>query len=195
MVVLDTTIMIIALPSAQHALGFSNTDRQWVMTAYTLAFGGFLLLGGRISDIFGPKRTLMIGVVGFALASALGGPRRPPDVDRCPRPAGPVRRAAGPLRAVDPHVDLHRASERGRAFGIYATIAIAGSAFGLILGGFLTQYVDWRWCLYVNLPIAVLVLFGAFRMIPTSEGPGVRLDVLGVILGCGGLVVARVRAG
>ncbi len=73
MVVLDTTIMIIALPSAQHALGFSNTDRQWVVTAYTLAFGGFLLLGGRISDMFGPKRTLMIGVAGFALASALGG--------------------------------------------------------------------------------------------------------------------------
>ena len=73
MVVLDTTIMIIALPSAQHALGFSNTDRQWVVTAYTLAFGGFLLLGGRISDMFGPKRTLMIGVTGFALASAVGG--------------------------------------------------------------------------------------------------------------------------
>ena len=73
MVVLDTTIMIIALPSAQHALGFSNTDRQWVVTAYTLAFGGFLLLGGRISDMFGPKRTLMIGVAGFALASAVGG--------------------------------------------------------------------------------------------------------------------------
>ena len=73
MVVLDTTIMIIALPSAQHALGFSNTDRQWVVTAYTLAFGGFLLLGGRISDMFGPKRTLMIGVLGFALASAIGG--------------------------------------------------------------------------------------------------------------------------
>ena len=73
MVVLDSTIMIIALPSAQHALGFSNTDRQWVVTAYTLAFGGFLLLGGRISDMFGPKRTLMTGVVGFALASAIGG--------------------------------------------------------------------------------------------------------------------------
>ncbi len=73
MVVLDSTIMIIALPSAQHALGFSNTDRQWVVTAYTLAFGGFLLLGGRISDMFGPKRTLMAGVLGFALASAVGG--------------------------------------------------------------------------------------------------------------------------
>ena len=190
MVVLDSTIMIIALPSAQHALGFSNTDRQWVVTAYTLAFGGFLLLGGRISDMFGPKRTLMTGVVGFALASAVGGAAQ---TTLMLIGARGLQGLFGALLApsvlsiltstfTDPR-------ERGRAFGIYATIAIAGSAFGLILGGFLTEYVDWRWCLYVNLPIAALVLFGAFTMIPKREGiPGVRLDVLGVVLGCGGLV-------
>ncbi len=190
MVVLDSTIMIIALPSAQHALGFSNTDRQWVVTAYTLAFGGFLLLGGRISDMFGPKRTLMAGVLGFALASAVGGAAQ---TTLMLIGARGLQGLFGALLApsvlsiltstfTDPR-------ERGRAFGIYATIAIAGSAFGLILGGFLTEYVDWRWCLYVNLPIAALVLFGAFTMLPDRQGDrGVRLDVLGVILGCGGLV-------
>jgi EmrB/QacA subfamily drug resistance transporter len=190
MVVLDSTIMVIALPSAQHALGFSNTDRQWVITAYTLAFGGFLLLGGRISDMLGPKRTLMIGVLGFALVSAVGGAAQ--DTLMLIGARG-VQGLFGALLA--PSVlsiltsTFTNPRERGKAFGIYATIAIAGSAFGLILGGFLTQYVDWRWCLYVNLPIAALVLFGAFTVIPTRQGvPGVRLDVLGVVLGCGGLV-------
>lgn len=190
MVVLDSTIMIIALPSAQHALGFSNTDRQWVVTAYTLAFGGFLLLGGRISDMCGPRRTLVTGVVGFALASAIGGASVSTIMLIGARG---LQGLFGALLAPsvlslltstfsEPH-------ERGRAFGIYATIAIGGSAFGLILGGFLTQYVDWRWCLYVNLPIAALVVLGALTMISDGKGvPGVRLDVLGVILGCGGLV-------
>jgi EmrB/QacA subfamily drug resistance transporter len=190
MVVLDSTIMIIALPSAQRALGFSNTDRQWVVTAYTLAFGGFLLLGGRISDMFGPKRTLMTGVVGFALASAIGGAAQTTIMLIGARG---LQGLFGALLA--PSVlslltsTFSDPRERGRAFGIYATIAISGAAFGLILGGFLTQYVDWRWCLYVNLPIAALVSVGAFTMIPDREGsPGVRLDVLGVVLGCGGLV-------
>jgi EmrB/QacA subfamily drug resistance transporter len=190
MVVLDSTIMIIALPSAQHALGFSNTDRQWVVTAYTLAFGGFLLLGGRISDMIGTKRTLIIGVVGFALASALGGAAQSTAMLIGARG---LQGLFGALLApsvlsllsttfTDPR-------ERARAFGIYATIAISGSAFGLILGGFLTQYLDWRWCLYVNLPIAVLVAFGAVTLIPTQHGsPEVRLDIPGVVLGCGGLV-------
>jgi EmrB/QacA subfamily drug resistance transporter len=190
MVVLDTTIMIIALPSAQHSLGFSNTDRQWVVTAYTLAFGGFLLLGGRISDMFGPKRTLMIGVTGFALASAVGGAAQ---TTLMLIGARGLQGLFGALLAPSVLSILTSTfsdqRERGRAFGIYATITIAGSAFGLILGGFLTQYVDWRWCLYVNLPIAGLVLFGASTLIPTRQGiPGIRLDVLGVVLGCGGLV-------
>ncbi|MFZ0668390.1 MAG: MFS transporter [Acidimicrobiales bacterium] len=190
MVVLDSTIMIIALPSAQHALGFSNTDRQWVVTAYTLAFGGFLLLGGRIGDMFGPKRVLIVGVTGFALASALGGAAQ---TTLMLIGARGLQGLFGSLSA--PSVlslltsTFADARVRGRAFGIYATIAIAGSAFGLILGGFLTQYVDWRWCLYVNLPIAALVIFGAVTRIPNRDGhPGIRLDVLGVVLGCGGLV-------
>jgi EmrB/QacA subfamily drug resistance transporter len=191
MVVLDTTIMIIALPTAQHSLGFSNADRQWVVTAYTLGFGGLLLLGGRISDIIGPKRTLMVGVVGFAVASALGGASQTTVMLIGARG---LQGMFGALLApsvlslltttfTDPH-------ERGRAFGIYASIAIAGAAFGLILGGFLTEYLSWRWCLYVNLPIAAIVGIGAFVKIPKRSGhAGVRLDIPGVILGCGGLVV------
>lgn len=190
MVVLDTTIVIIALPTAQHSLGFSNADRQWVVTAYTLGFGGLLLLGGRISDIIGPKRTLMIGVLGFAAASALGGASQTTEMLIGARG---LQGMFGALLApsvlslltvtfTDPH-------ERGRAFGIYASIAIAGAAFGLILGGLLTQYLSWRWCLYVNLPIAAIVAVGASAVIPKRSGrSGVRLDIPGAILGCGGLV-------
>jgi EmrB/QacA subfamily drug resistance transporter len=190
MVILDTTIMIIALPSAQRSLGFSNADRQWVVTAYTLGFGGLLLLGGRISDMIGPKRTLMIGVVGFAFASALGGASRTTGMLIGARA---LQGMFGALLApsvlslltttfTDPR-------ERGRAFGIYASIAIGGAAFGLILSGLLTQYLDWRWCLYVNLPIAAAVAIGVLAKIPSRSGhPGVRLDIPGAILGCGGLV-------
>jgi EmrB/QacA subfamily drug resistance transporter len=190
MVVLDSTIMIIALPSAQRGLGFSNTDRQWVVTAYTLAFGGFLVLGGRISDMIGTKRTLMTGVVGFALASALGGAAQSTLMLIGARA---LQGLFGALLAPSVlsllSTTFTDARERARAFGIYATIAISGSAFGLILGGLLTQYLDWRWCLYVNLPIAALVAFGAFTLIPAQQGnPGVRLDIPGVVLGCGGLV-------
>jgi EmrB/QacA subfamily drug resistance transporter len=190
MVVLDTTIMIIALPSAQHSLGFTDTDRQWVVTAYTLGFGGLLLLGGRISDMVGPKRTLLVGVIGFAVASAVGGAAQTTAM------LIGARGLQGMFAALlAPSVLSLLATtftdplERGRAFGIYASIAIGGAAFGLILGGLLTQYLDWRWCLYVNLPIAALVAFGVNRMIPAQSGNrGVRLDIPGVILGCGGLV-------
>jgi EmrB/QacA subfamily drug resistance transporter len=190
MVVLDTTIMIIALPSAQHSLGFSNVDRQWVVTAYTLGFGGFLLLGGRISDLVGPKRTLMVGVVGFAIASAIGGASQTTGMLIGARALqGMLGALLAPSVLSILTTTFADPRERGRAFGIYASIAIGGAAFGLILGGFLTQYLDWRWCLYVNLPIAALVGVGAFTMIPTRSGVhGARLDIPGAILGCGGLV-------
>ncbi len=190
MVILDTTIMIIALPSAQHALGFSDVDRQWVITAYTLTFGGFLLLGGRISDMVGPKRTLMVGVIGFALASSLGGASQSLGMLIAARG---LQGAFGALLApsvlslltttfTDPQ-------ERARAFGVYATIAIGGAAVGLIVGGLLTQYLDWRWCLYVNVPISVIVIFSASALIPTQpRHRDVHLDVPGTLLGCGGLV-------
>lgn len=190
MVVLDTTVMIIALPSAQKSLGFSNADRQWVVTAYTLGFGGLLLLGGRISDLVGPKRTLIAGVIGFAAASALGGASQTTGMLIGARA---LQGAFGALLAPSVlsllSTTFTEPRDRGRAFGIYVAIAVGGAAFGLMLGGFLTQYVDWRWCLYVNLPISVVVAFGAFTMIPRRSGNlGVRLDIPGAILGCGGLV-------
>jgi EmrB/QacA subfamily drug resistance transporter len=190
MVVLDSTIMIIALPSAQHALSFSDTDRQWVVTAYTLGFGGLLLLGGRIGDMVGPKRTLIVGVLGFAVASALGGAAQSTGMLIGARA---LQGSFGALLApsvlailtttfTEPH-------ERGRAFGTYAAIAIGGAAFGLILGGLLTEFLDWRWCLYVNLPIAVAVAVGTSAMVPGRSGVHrVRLDVPGAVLGSGGLI-------
>ena len=190
MVVLDTTIMIIALPSAQRSLGFSNADRQWVVTAYTLAFGGLLLLGGRISDMIGPKRTLLIGVIGFALASAIGGASQSTGMLIAARGLqGLFGAVLAPSVLSLLTTTFTDPRERGRAFGIYASIAISGAAFGLILGGLLTQYLSWRWCLFVNLPIAALVALGATTMIPSRTGQGgSRLDIPGVVLGCGGLV-------
>jgi EmrB/QacA subfamily drug resistance transporter len=190
MVVLDSTIMIIALPSAQHSLGFSNADRQWVVTGYTLGFGGLLLLGGRISDMIGPKRTLLIGVIGFAAASALGGASQTTGMLIGARALqGMFGALLAPSVLSILATTFTDPRERGRAFGIYASIAIGGAAFGLILGGFLTQYLDWRWCLYVNLPISVIVAFGVMTMIPRRSGRSdVRLDIPGTVLGCGGLV-------
>ncbi len=190
MVILDTTVMIIALPSAQHALGFTNADRQWVITAYTVTFGGLLLLGGRISDMVGAKRTLIVGVIGFALASAFGGAAQSLTMLIFARG---LQGAFGAILA--PSVlsmlttSFEEAGERARAFGVYATIAISGAAVGMILGGILTQYLDWRWCLYVNVPISVAVALSAAYLLPTKPGhPEVHLDVPGTVLGCGGLV-------
>jgi EmrB/QacA subfamily drug resistance transporter len=190
MVVLDSTIMIIALPSAQRSLGFSDADRQWVVTAYTLGFGGLLLLGGRISDLVGPKKTLIVGVVGFALASAIGGASQNTAMLIGARGLqGMFGALLAPSVLSILATTFTDPRERGRAFGIYVAIAVGGAAFGLILGGFLTQYVSWRWCLYVNLPIAAVVALGASAVIPARSGSnGVRLDIPGAILGCGGLV-------
>ncbi|MBV8461706.1 MAG: MFS transporter [Acidimicrobiales bacterium] len=190
MVILDTTVMIIALPSAQRALGFSNADRQWVITAYTVTFGGLLLLGGRLSDRLGAKRTLIAGVIGFALASALGGAAQSLGMLVVARG---LQGAFGALLA--PSVlsllttTFQEPGERARAFGIYATIAISGAAVGLIVGGLLTQYLDWRWCLYVNVPVSVAVAASATVLLPRQDGnPEVRIDVPGTVLGCGGLI-------
>lgn len=190
MLTLDATIMFVALPSAQRTLGFSDIDRQWVITAYTLGFGGLLLLGGRIGDMVGPKRTLIVGAVGFAVASALGGAS--PTIAMLIG-ARAVQGVFGALLAPSIlsllSTTFTNPRDRGRAFGIYATIAVGGAAFGLVLGGFLTQYLSWRWCMYVNLPIAAVVAYGAITMIPNrSRRSGIRLDIPGAILGCGGLV-------
>ncbi len=190
MVVLDATIVNIALPSAQRALGFSTTDRQWVITAYALAFGGLLLVGGRLSDIFGRKRTFVVGLAGFAIASAAGGAA--PGFAALVA-ARAVQGAFGALLAPSALALLTTtfgdAKERGRALGIYTAIAGAGGAVGLLLGGVLTEYLSWRWCLYVNVLFAAIALAGALVFIagpPRSAAR--RLDVPGSLLAVGGLV-------
>ena len=157
MVVLDATIVNIALPSAQADLDISDADRQWIVTAYTLTFGGLLLLGGRIADYFGRKRTFLVGLLGFAGASALGGAAvnaehavRRPRACRAPSARCSPRR---PWRCIT--VTFTEAKERAKAFGVFGAISGGGAAIGLLLGGVLTEYADWRWCLLVNIPIAV----------------------------------------
>ncbi|MFE6163789.1 MFS transporter [Streptomyces sp. NPDC056486] len=190
MVVLDATIVNIALPSAQRELGLTNGNRQWVITAYTLAFGGLLLLGGRIADLLGRKRTFIIGLVGFAAASALGGAATGPAMLFASRALQGVFAAVlAPSALSLLTTTFTDGKERAKAFGIYGAIAGAGGALGLLLGGILTEYLDWRWCLYVNVPIAVLAVFGAFSLLEDRAGhKDARLDVPGVILGCGGLI-------
>ncbi|MER5492314.1 MFS transporter [Streptomyces sp. NPDC002490] len=190
MVVLDATIVNIALPSAQHDLGISNADRQWVITAYTLAFGGLLLLGGRIADRVGRKRTFVIGLIGFAAASGLGGAAVSSGMLFGARALQGVFAALLAPSAlsllttsfIDP-------KERARAFGVYGAIAGGGAAIGLIMGGVLTEFLSWRWCLYVNVPIAAIAVLGALWLLHDRPGHrDSRLDVPGVVLGCGGLV-------
>ncbi|MEU0970596.1 MFS transporter [Streptomyces sp. NPDC005917] len=190
MVVLDATIVNIALPSAQRALGMSDGNRQWVITAYTLAFGGLLLLGGRIADLVGRKRTFVIGLVGFAVASAFGGAAQNPGMLFGARALQGVFAAVlAPSALSLLTTTFTDPRERGKAFGIYGALAGSGSAIGFIVGGLLTEYLNWRWCLYVNVPIAILAVFGASALLHDRPGhTGARLDVPGVLLGCGGLV-------
>jgi EmrB/QacA subfamily drug resistance transporter len=190
MLVLDTTIMLIALPSAQRSLGFSTADRQWIITAYTLGFGGLLLLGGRISDMIGTKRTLQIGIVGFAVASALGGAARTTAILIAARGLqGAFGALVAPSTLSILSTTFTEVRERGKAFGVYAAMALSGGALGMILGGVLTQYLNWRWCLFVNLPISALVSIGVLVLVPRGSGhPEVKLDIPGTVLGCGGLI-------
>jgi EmrB/QacA subfamily drug resistance transporter len=190
MVILDSTVVNIALPSAQADLGFSNGDRQWVVTAYSLAFGSLLLLGGRLSDLIGRRRAFVIGLVGFAVASALGGAA--PDFGLLVA-ARALQGAFGALLAPTALSVLTTTftipKERARAFGIWGAIAGAGGAIGLLLGGFLTQDLNWRWNLYINVAIAVVALIGAALFVPSIARTGDRpkLDVPGTILVSGGL--------
>ncbi|HWG60777.1 MAG TPA: MFS transporter [Streptosporangiaceae bacterium] len=189
MVVLDATIVNIALPSAQRALHFSNVDRQWVVTAYALAFGSLLLLGGRLADLFGRKVTFLTGLAGFAVASAVGGASTTflmLVVARACQGAFGALLAPSALSLLTTTFSDPR--ERGRAFGVFGAVAGAGGAVGLLLGGFLTQYLSWRWCLYVNLFFAGIALTGGAILLkrqPSPERP--RLDLPGVLAVSGGM--------
>ena len=170
MIVLDATVVTIALPSAQRALHISVADRQWVMTAYTLAFGGLLLLGGRIADYVGRKRMFVLSLLGFAAASALGGLAQDPAMLFGARALqGAMAAVMAPAALSLITVTFTEVRERARAFGVYGGISGGGAAIGLILGGVLTQYVSWRWTLLINAPIAVLAALAATRLVEESR--------------------------
>lgn len=190
MVVLDSTVVNIALPEAQIDLGFDNGDRGWVITAYSLAFGSLLLLGGRIGDLIGRKRAFIIGLIGFAIASALGGAA---DSFGLLIAARALQGAFGALLAPTALAVLTTTftipKERARAFGVFGAIAGAGGAVGLLLGGFLTEQFDWRWSLYINVVIAVIAVIGALVFVTNAVrvGPRPKLDVPGTVLVSGAL--------
>jgi EmrB/QacA subfamily drug resistance transporter len=190
MVVLDATIVNIALPTAQHDLGFSDASRQWVVTGYALAFGSLLLLGGRLSDFFGRKRMFIIGLIGFALASALGGAANGLEmliVARCLQGAFGAVLAPAALSLLS--TTFTDPADRGKAFGIFGAISGAGGAVGLLLGGVLTEYASWRWCLYVNLLIAAIAVVGAITRLQDEPVTGRnKIDIPGVITAVFGLV-------
>jgi EmrB/QacA subfamily drug resistance transporter len=190
LIVLDATIVNIALPTAQKALNISDADRQWMVTAYSLAFGGFLLLGGRIADFTGRKRAFVIGLLGFAAASAFGG---------IAANAGMLFAARGlqgafgalmtPAALSLLTITFTQAKERATAFGVYGAIAGGGGAVGLLMGGFLTEYASWRWTLLVSTPIALIAAFAAMRYVGESRAHGnTRYDIPGALTSTAGLV-------
>src|SRR5690349_13877162 len=189
MVVLDATIVNIALPSAQHDLGFGDDSRQWIITAYALAFGSLLLLGGRLGDFFGRKRTFLAGAAGFAVASAVGGAASSFGMLVAARA---VQGAFGALLAPAAlslvSTTFTDRGERTKAFGIYGAIAGGGGALGLLLGGILTEYTSWRACLYVNLGFAIPAGLAALALL-RNEVPAVRprMDIAGVLTASAGL--------
>jgi len=189
MVVLDSTIINIALPSAQKSLGFSTDSRQWVVTAYALAFGSLLLLGGKLGDLFGRKWTFIAGLAGFSLASAIGGLAQSFAMLVAARA---LQGAFGALLAPSAlsllTVTFADSPDRPKAFGIFGAIAGGGASIGLILGGALTQALSWRWCLYVNLAIAIPTGIVALRLLVNHSSPDrPKIDVPGVLTGSGGL--------
>jgi EmrB/QacA subfamily drug resistance transporter len=189
MVVLDTTVVNIALPSAQRALHFSNGDRQWVVTGYALAFGSLLPLGGRLGDMFGRKRTFLVGLVGFAGVSAVGGLAKSFGWLVAARTAqGAFGALLAPSALAVLTTTFTASAERNRAFGIFGAIAGAGGALGLLLGGVLTQYLSWRWCLYVNVFLALPTAAGVsvlLRQSPIAAKP--HLDIPGTLTVSAGL--------
>ena len=189
MIVLDLTIVNIALPSAQQDLGFSNDDRQWIVTSYALAFGSLLLLGGKLGDLFGRKWAFIGGLFGFAAASAVGGAAGSFGVLVAARATQGVFGALlAPSALALLTTTFSDPDDRGKAFGIFGAVAGGGSAVGLLLGGILTEWLNWRWCLYVNLLIAVPTAIAAIRLIQNVAQPArPRLDLAGTVLSTSGL--------
>ena len=199
MIVLDASVVIVALPSAQRALHISVADRQWVMSAYTLAFGSLLLLGGRIADYLGRRRMFFVGLLGFAASSALGGLAQNPAMLFGARALqGAFAAVMAPAALSLLTVTFTEPHERARAFGVYGGIAGGGAAIGLVLGGTLTQFASWRWTLLINVPIALIAAVAVLRVIKESKGisqsgydlPGAAAVTSGLFLLVYGFTVA-----
>jgi EmrB/QacA subfamily drug resistance transporter len=190
MVVLDASIVNIALPSIQEDLGISDADRQWVITAYTLAFGGLLLLGGRIADFQGRKRMFIVGLAGFAFASFLGGISMSAEMLYAARALQGVFAALlAPAALSLISVTFTDSKERAKAFGVFGAISGGGAAIGLVAGGILTEFFSWHWTLLVNVPIAIIAVALAVPFVKESRATGdTKYDVPGAILATVGLV-------
>jgi EmrB/QacA subfamily drug resistance transporter len=190
MVVLDATIVNVALPHVQRALGFSGTGLEWVVNAYAVTFGGLLLLGGRAGDIFGRRRVFVFGLLLFSAASLLGGFATSQWwllTARAVQGVGGAVIAPTALALIT--TNFPEGGERNRAFSVYAAMAGAGSAVGLLLGGILTTYVSWRWCFFVNVPIGIVVAAAAPRVLAESPRRPGRIDVAGAVTGTGGVTL------
>ena len=190
MIGLDLTIMNIALPSVQRSLHMSDDSRQWVITIFALGYGGLLLLGGRLSDLIGRRRSLMIGLTGFALASALGGAAPNTATMLTGRALQGVFGALlTPAVLATLAATFPTPAERGKAFGIYGTAMGSSSGLGVVLGGVLTDYLDWRWCMFVNLPIAMAAGAGVLYAVrPAQRTTGLRVDIGGALLATTGMM-------
>lgn len=190
MVVLDASIVNVALKRVQEVLSFSTTDLQWIVNAYTLAFGGFLLLGGRFADRLGRRRVFLAGLVLFTVASAIGGAATSSAMlvaARALQGLGGALMSPAALSLLS--VIFTEGEERNRALGVWGAIAAGGAAIGVLLGGVLLEWLDWRWCFYVNIPIGLLAFVGAVKVVPESKdetAPG--FDIVGAVTVTGGLV-------
>jgi EmrB/QacA subfamily drug resistance transporter len=191
MVVLDATVVNVALPSIQSDLGLSEANLQWVVNAYTLVFGGFLLLGGRAGDILGRKRLFLFGLVVFTVASLLDGLATSEGMligARALQGLGAAFISPAALAIIS--TTFSEGAERAKALGVWAAIAIGGSAFGLIVGGTLTELFSWPWIFFINVPIGIVVFVLSLRLIPESRDEAAHrgFDVAGAVTATGGLM-------
>src|SRR3954454_7397664 len=192
MVILDATIVNVALPSIQHGLDFSDADLQWVINSYTLMFGGFLLLGGRAADFFGRRRLFLAGVVVFSAASLLNGLASSSEmliIGRGLQGLGGAMVSPAALSIIT--TTFAEGPDRNKALGVWSAIAAGGAAVGLLLGGVLTDLLSWEWCFFVNVPVGAIAILAALRYVPNTlaEHRPKSIDIAGAVAVTSGLVV------